>query len=138
MPFQLIPLPFPEDALEEFMSAETLWFHHGKHHKNYVDKVNSMLASRSLENASLLGVVQDAHRKGDGLLFNNSAQLWNHNFFWKCLAPPGGPAPAGRLAQLIKEAFGSLDNLIDRFCEEAAAHFSNGWTWLVLDGDMLW
>ena len=137
MPFQLIPLPYPEDALEEFMSAETLWFHHGKHHKNYVDKVNAMVKGRSLEDATLVEVVRAAHDKRDVALFNNSAQLWNHNFFWRCLAPKGGPTPTGQLARLIEETFGSLDGLVSGLCDEATAHFSNGWTWLVLDGDSL-
>jgi superoxide dismutase, Fe-Mn family len=137
MAFQLPPLPFPKDALGDFMSAETLEFHHGKHHKAYVDKTNGMLAAKGLEGASLSQVIRSAREKGDAPLFNNSAQIWNHSFYWNCLAPPQGQRPSGRLEQLISESFGSTDALLDKLKEEAVGHFSNGWAWLVLDGGSL-
>ena len=133
MAFELAPLPFARDALQPFMSAETLEFHHGKHHRAYVDKVNEMIQGTPLERASLADTVRAAHRQGDASLFNNSAQIWNHNFFWRCLTPPEARKPAGRLAQLIDSGFGSIGNLFAKLGEEAAAHFSNGWAWLVLD-----
>ena len=137
MTFKLPDLPYPKDALGEFMSAETLEFHHGKHHRAYVDKTNDMLADRKVADASLVEVIRDAQASGDNKLFNNSAQLWNHSFFWQCLCPPGGQRPTGRLAELIDDAFGSSDDMLAKLKEEAVGHFSNGWAWLVLDRDAL-
>jgi Fe-Mn family superoxide dismutase len=115
------------------MSAETVGFHHGKHHKAYVDKVNDLVAENGLEGAPLSQVIGAAKNGGDTALFNNAAQFWNHNFFWQCLAPPEGGRPSGRLAQLIDEGFGSAGTMLTALKEEAVGHFSNGWTWLVLD-----
>ena len=137
MAFRLPDLPYAKDALGDFMSAETLDFHHGKHHKAYVDKTNAMVGEKGLEGASLTEVIRAAKEKGDKGLFNNSAQLWNHSFFWLCLAPPEGQRPTGQLAERIDEDFGSTDALLAKLKEEAVGHFSNGWAWLVLDGDKL-
>ena len=138
MPFQLPELPFAKDALAPVMSAETLEFHHGKHHKAYVTKTNELVeAEHSLSGASLVDVVKQAKRAGNTKLFNNSAQLWNHSFYWQCLAPAEGQRPTGRLAELVDEGFGSTDNLLAKLKEEAVGHFSNGWAWLVLDGGKL-
>ena len=134
MPFQLPDLPFAKDALAPHMSAETLEFHHGKHHKAYVTKTNDMLANeRELDGASLIQVVREAKRSGEAKLFNNSAQLWNHSFFWQCLAPAQGQKPDGKLAKLVEDGFGSPQALLEKLQQEAANHFSNGWAWLVLD-----
>lgn len=133
MPFELAPLPYAPDALGEYMSAETLAFHHGKHHRAYVEKVNKLLAEGPGAGGSLVEVIRSAHEGRDSALFNNSAQIWNHNFYWQCLAPPEGRKPAGRLAAMIDDGFGSVDNLLLRLKEEAVGHFSNGWAWLVLD-----
>ena len=134
MPFQLPELPFAKDALAPHMSAETLEFHHGKHHKAYVTKTNALLdEAKDLEGASLVQVVQAAKRSGHNKLFNNSAQLWNHSFFWQCLAPAGGQKPSGKLAHLIDDAFGGVEPLLQKLQQEAVDHFSNGWAWLVLD-----
>ena len=137
MPFRLPDLPYSKEALGDFMSAETLEFHHGKHHKAYVDKTNGMLGEKGLEGRSLSQVIQAAKERGDSALFNNSAQIWNHSFYWQCLAPPEGQRPTGQLAELIDEAFGSIDTLLAKLKEEAVGHFSNGWAWLVLDRDQL-
>jgi Fe-Mn family superoxide dismutase len=137
MALELAPLPYAPDALGGFMSAETLAFHHGKHHKAYVDKVNAMLAEKPGSGGSLVDIVRAAHDRRDSPMFNNSAQIWNHNFYWRCLAPPGGQKPAGRLAAMIEDGFGSVDNLLLKLKEEATGHFSNGWAWLVLDRDKL-
>jgi Fe-Mn family superoxide dismutase len=137
MAFELVPLPFGADALGEFMSGETLRFHHGKHHQAYVDKVNALLADQPAAGTSLVEVVRRAREEGDIALFNNSAQIWNHNFFWQCLAPATGQAPAGLLAEMIRNDFGSVENLLLKLKEEAVGHFSNGWAWLVLDRDTL-
>ena len=136
MAFTLPELPFAKDALGEFMSAETLDFHHGKHHKAYVDKTNGLIEEKGIS-GSLSEVIRAAREKGDKGLFNNSAQLWNHSFFWQCLAPPDGQKPTGQLAEMIDEAFGSTDDLLAKLKDEAVGHFASGWAWLVLDGGKL-
>lgn len=134
MPFQLPELPYAKDALAPHMSAETLEFHHGKHHKTYVTKTNQLLEEeRELSGASLAQVIREARRSGHTKLFNNAAQLWNHSFFWQCLAPAEGQKPAGKLAHLIDDAFGNAEAMLKQLQEEAVNHFSNGWAWLVLD-----
>jgi superoxide dismutase, Fe-Mn family len=134
MPFQLPDLPFAPDALAPHMSAETLEFHHGKHHRTYVTKTNEIIADdKELSGASLVQVVREARRSGDAKLFNNSAQLWNHSFFWQCLAPAQGQQPEGKLAHLINDKFGNAEAMLTTLHEEAVNHFSNGWAWLVLD-----
>ncbi|HYI63710.1 MAG TPA: superoxide dismutase [Allosphingosinicella sp.] len=138
MPFTLPPLPFAPDALGPHMSAETLAFHHGKHHRAYVDKVNEMVADKGdLTGASLVETIRAAKDDGDKALFDNAAQHWNHSFFWQCLAAPTGQRPMGQLAELIDEAFGGADRLLAGLKEEAVAHFASGWAWLVLDGGKL-
>jgi superoxide dismutase, Fe-Mn family len=134
MAFVLPPLPFAEDALAPYMSAETLQYHHGKHHKAYVNKTNELIQSeQGLNGASILQVVREAKKNGDNKLFNNSAQLWNHSFFWQCLAPARGQKPDGKLAHLIDDAFGNADTMLAKLKEEAVNHFASGWAWLVLD-----
>jgi Fe-Mn family superoxide dismutase len=137
MPFILPELPFDKEALGEHMSAETLDYHHGKHHKAYVDKVNAMVGDKGLEGASLSEVIRAAAERGDKGLFNNSGQIWNHNFFWQCLAPPDAQRPVGRLAALIEDEFGSTDTMLKTLADEAVGHFASGWAWLVLDGGRL-
>jgi Fe-Mn family superoxide dismutase len=138
MPFQLPELPYAKDALAPHMSAETLEFHHGKHHKAYVTKTNELLQNEaSLSGASLIDVIRGAKSAGNAKLFNNGAQLWNHSFFWQCLAPAGGQQPSGRLAQLIQDGFGGIETLLQKLQEEAVNHFASGWAWLVLDRDQL-
>ena len=135
MAFTLPDLPFAKDALDPHMSAETLDFHHGKHHKAYVEKTNAMLEGKAA--GRLSKVIRDAKAGGDAGLFNNSAQLWNHSFFWQCLAAPTGQRPTGQLAEMIDDEFGGADAMLSRLREEAVGHFSNGWAWLVLDRDRL-
>jgi len=136
MAFALPELPFAKDALQPHMSAETLEFHHGKHHKAYVDKVNGWIDEKGLSGRSLVEVIKLAKDKGDKGLFNNAAQVWNHSFFWNCLAAPG-QKPSGQLASKIDEAFGSTDALLKKLGEEAVGHFASGWAWLVLEGGKL-
>jgi superoxide dismutase, Fe-Mn family len=135
--FILPNLPFAKDALQPHMSAETFDFHHGKHHKAYVDKVNAMLNEKDLDGASLTEVIEKAKNKGDKGLFNNAAQIWNHSFFWQCLAPEGSTRPSGKLRDLIASDFGSEEALLTRLKEESAAHFGSGWGWLVLNNGKL-
>ena len=142
MPFTLPDLPFPKDALAPHMSAETLDFHHGKHHKAYVDKTNAQisakgLADKGLEDASLLDVIKAAKDKGDKKLFNNAAQIWNHSFFWQCLAPAGSTKLSGDLKAMVERDFGSADAMLEKLATESADHFGSGWGWLVLDNDKL-
>ena len=136
MPFQLPSLPFARDALQPVMSAETLDFHYGKHHKAYVDKVNAMLADKS-EDMRLVEVVRSAAEREDSGLFNNAAQIWNHSFFWQCLAPAQGQQPDGKLKELIEQGFGDAETMLQKLEEEAVNHFSNGWAWLVLNRGQL-
>jgi superoxide dismutase, Fe-Mn family len=137
MAFQLPDLPFAKDALAPHMSAETLEFHHGKHHATYVKKTNELIEGKSdLAGASLVELVRKASQSGEKKLFNNSAQLWNHSFFWQCLSPEK-QQPSGKLAQLIDDGFGGIDPMLQKLGDEAVNHFSNGWAWLVLDRDQL-
>ena len=134
MSFILPELPYAKDALDPVMSAETLEFHHGKHHKAYVDKTNELVGKDgSLSGASLAKVIRFAKREGQAKLFNNSAQLWNHSFFWQCLAPAEGRKPEGKLLKLIEDGFGSTNAMLAKLQEEAVNHFASGWAWLVLD-----
>ncbi len=137
MPFALPDLPYAKEALAPHMSAETLEFHHGKHHKAYVDATNQLVEEKGLRDASLVQVIRAAKERGETKLFNQSAQIWNHSFYWQCLAPATGQKPTGRLAELVDEAFGSSDALLEAIKAEATGHFSNGWAWLVLDRDQL-
>jgi Fe-Mn family superoxide dismutase len=137
MAIQLPPLPFPSNALEPHTSARTLEFHHGKHHKAYVDKTNEAIADSELKNADLLTIVKSAHKSGDKKLFNNSAQAWNHDFFWNSLTPRHA-APSGNIAKLLDRDLGGLAGFKKAFKEEAVAHFASGWAWLVQkDGQLV-
>jgi len=137
MAFTLPDLPYDRDALGPHMSAETLELHHGKHHKAYVDKTNDMLAEKGLSGASLLDVIQAAKQKGDKHLFNNAAQIWNHSFFWQCLAPEGSTRPSGRLREMIGSDFGGEQQLLDQLGQESINHFASGWGWLILNNGKL-
>ena len=137
MAFTLPELPYAKDALAPHMSAETLDFHHGKHHRTYVDKTNGMLADKGLEDASLLEVIKAAKDKGDKKLFNNAAQIWNHSFFWQCLAPAGSTSLTGELKTMVERDFGSAAAMLEKLATESADHFGSGWGWLVLDGAKL-
>lgn len=128
------PLPFASDALEPHMSARTLSFHHGKHHKAYVDKANAAIAGTSLEDASLEDIVKAAKAKGDKALFNNAAQSWNHTFLWNSLTPKASE-PDARLRGLLDSAFGGLSKFAEVFKAEATGHFASGWAWLCQDSD---
>ncbi len=123
-------LPYSKDALEPHISAETLQFHHDKHHAAYVKKLNNLIADTEFEDASLEQIVKNASDS----IFNNGAQVWNHSFYWNCLSPDGGGEPKGRLAADIHEAFGGFEEFKKQFTEAAVGNFGSGWTWLVRDG----
>ena len=124
-------LPYPNDALEPHISAETLEYHHGKHHASYVRKLNKQIPGTEFESASLEEII----RKASGGIFNNGAQVWNHTFYWNCLSPDGGGNPVGALAQVIDRTFGDFTQFKERFSESAATNFGSGWTWLVKNPD---
>ncbi len=133
MAFELPALPYAIDALAPHISQETLEFHHGKHHQTYVTNLNNLTAGTDHENASLEDVIMAA----DGPLFNNSAQVWNHTFYWKSMAPSGGGEPTGAGAEAINSAFGSYGDFRTKFAEAATTQFGSGWAWLVDDGSKL-
>jgi superoxide dismutase, Fe-Mn family len=133
MPFELPPLPYAQDALAPHISAETLEYHHGKHHQTYVTNLNKLVEGTEFADASLDDVIM----KSDGGLFNNSAQVWNHTFYWNCMAPNGGGAPGGAVADAINSAFGSYDDFRAKFAEAATTQFGSGWAWLVDSGSGL-
>ena len=124
-------LPYSNDALEPHISAETLEYHHGKHHASYVRKLNKQIPGTEFESASLEEII----RKASGGIFNNGAQVWNHTFYWNCLSPDGGGNPVGALAQVIDRTFGDFTQFKERFSESAATNFGSGWTWLVKNPD---
>lgn len=137
MTFILPELPFDKNAFGDVISGETFDCHHGKHHKAYVDKTNTMIAEdKTLTGASLSDVISAAKLKGNQGLFNNAAQIWNHSFYWQCLSP-SAHAPSGRLKSLIDSSFGNHENMLAKLKEEAVGHFASGWAWLILDGDSL-
>jgi superoxide dismutase, Fe-Mn family len=136
--FTLPKLPYAEDALAPHISAETMKLHHGKHHKAYVDKLNELLADDPLMDLPLEKVIQRTKDKPTKqAIFNNAAQIWNHDFFWKSMAPDGGGAATGPIRQLIDDKFGDAKAFGNAFSDAAAAHFGSGWIWLVLDGETL-
>jgi len=132
MTFQLPALPYPQDALAPHISAETLDFHHGKHHKTYVDKLNTLVPGTAFEGKSLEEVIKAAPA---GPVFNNAAQIWNHTFFWNSLSPNGGGAPTGKVGEAIIKAFGSFDKFKEDFANSAINNFGSSWTWLVKKAD---
>ncbi len=138
MAFELPPLPFAKNALEPHMSERTLEFHHGKHHKAYVDTANELIHGTPFEQRSLDEVIRaTAKDESKSKIFNNAAQIWNHNFFWRCLAPRGGGKPGGELAQAIDKSFGGYDKFRAEFKEACVSQFGSGWGWLVREKDRL-
>ena len=131
MEHRLPPLPFPKDALQPHISAETFEYHHGKHHNAYVVKLNELIKGTKFEDMSL----EDIIKNSDGGIFNNSAQVWNHTFFWNCMGPNKGGAPTGKIADAINKKWGSFDKFKEEFTKSAAGNFGSGWTWLVKKAD---
>ncbi|WP_416146031.1 superoxide dismutase [Parvibaculum sp.] len=130
---ELPPLPYEKNALEPHISAETLSFHYGKHHKGYVDKANSMIEGTELADLELVPLIRKVAGGGSKMsLFNNAAQVWNHDFYWRSMAPKGGGKPSGTLADSIAQDFGSLDKFKVAFKEAATGQFGSGYCWLVI------
>lgn len=131
-------LPYAKDALAPVISANTLEFHHGKHHRAYVDNLNKLVAGTDLAEADLETIIKkvagDPARAG---IFNNAAQVWNHSFYWKCLKAGGGGAPTGAVAAKIVAAWGSHEKFAEELKNAGVTQFGSGWAWLVLDGGQL-
>ncbi len=138
MAFELPALPYPADALEPYMSAQTFSFHHGKHHAAYVANLNKLIEGTELANQSLEEIIKatfgDPAKAG---IFNNAAQVWNHTFFWESMKPGGGGAPTGAIADKIKADFGGYEQFAEAFKNAAATQFGSGWAWLVLENGTL-
>ena len=131
MEHQLPALPFAKDALAPHMSAETFDYHYSKHHQAYVTNLNNLIPGTEFENLSL----EDIIKKSSGGIYNNSAQIWNHTFFWSCMKPAGGGEPTGALADAINAKFGSYAAFKEAFTKSAVGNFGSGWTWLVKKPD---
>jgi Fe-Mn family superoxide dismutase len=131
MSFALPELPYAKDALSPHISAETLEYHHGKHHKAYVDNLNKLIAGTEFASLSLEEII----KKSSGGMFNNAAQVWNHTFYWHCLSPQGGGEPSGELGQAITKHFGSFAQFKEQFTDTAIKTFGSGWAWLVKQSD---
>lgn len=138
MALVLPELPYAKDALAPVISANTLEFHYGKHHRAYVDNGNKLLAGTELESLAPEEVIRkvagDAAKAG---IFNNVAQAWNHSFYWKCMKPGGGGKPTGAVAERIQAAWGSYEKFVEELKNAGATQFGSGWAWLVLDGGAL-
>ena len=135
MAITLPDLPYGRDALEPYISAKTLEFHHDKHHQVYVTNLTKLIAGTDLENMSLEDIIKkssgDAARAG---IFNNAAQVWNHTFYWNCMKKNGGGRPGEKLMPKIEASFGSFDTFVEEMKSAAVTQFGSGWAWLVLDG----
>ena len=136
---QVLPaLPYADNALDPIISAKTMVFHYGKHHKGYVDTLNKLAAGTEFEDLTLEKIIAKTAGKADkSAIFNNAAQVWNHTFYWRSLKPKGGGEPPSVLKQMIEAAFGTMDACKKELASAAMAQFGSGWVWLVLDGDKL-
>jgi len=135
MSIELPDLPYAADALEPHISARTFEFHHGKHHKAYVDKLNAAIGGTAYEGKSLEEIIAAASEASDAGVFNNAAQTWNHTFLWHSMSPNGGGEPSSVLATAINAKFGSYAGFRDAFKQAAMGQFGSGWAWLVKTGD---
>jgi superoxide dismutase, Fe-Mn family len=138
MSFELPPLPYPANALEPYISAKTMEFHHGKHQQAYVTTLNGLTKDTPLASQSLEAIIQaTANDQSKTAIFDSAAQVWNHTFFWHSMRSKGGGKPSGDVAAAIDRAFGGLDKFHEQFKQAAVTEFGSGWAWLVLDGAAL-
>lgn len=135
MTIEFPSLPYAGNALEPHVSARTLEFHHGKHHKAYVDKLNAAIADSDYAGQSLEAIIAGSHEAGDAGVFNNAAQAWNHTFLWHSMSPDGGGKPSGELAKAIDRKFGDFAAFKKAFKAAAMGQFGSGWAWLVRSAD---
>lgn len=132
MPFQLPPLPYATDALQPYISKETLEYHYGKHHQAYVNKLNALIQDTPFAEQTLEEIIM----RSSGAIFNNAAQVWNHTFYWHCMTPnPAQKEPQGALATAIQQAFGSFSAFKEKFTAAALNQFGSGWAWLAKNAD---
>ena len=136
MPHILPPLPYAPDDLAPHISPDTLKFHYGKHHQTYIDNLNKLVVGTAYEALSLTDTILKS-AKDNVSIFNNSAQVWNHSFYWSCMKSGGGGEPSGELGECIKRDFGSFQKFADEFKQAALTQFGSGWAWLVWDGKKL-
>ena len=138
MSFELPSLPYANDALAPYMSAETLDFHHGKHHQTYVTNLNNLLKDHELQSSSLEDIVvkssKDASMAG---IFNNAGQHWNHVLFWQCMKPNGGGSIPSELEGRLNSDFGSVEQFKEAFIQAGITQFGSGWAWLAIDNGKL-
>src|SRR6056300_720013 len=137
MSFELPSLPYANDALAPYMSAETLDFHHGKHHQTYVTNLNNLLKDNELQGASLEDIVKSSKDASMAGIFNNAGQHWNHILFWQCMKPNGGGAMPSELENRISSDFGSVDQFKEAFVQAGTTQFGSGWAWLAIDNGKL-
>lgn len=138
MPIILPDLPYARNALEPYIGARTMEFHHDKHHKAYVDNGNKLIAGTPLENESMESIIMKVAGQNDKMaIFNNVGQAWNHTFFWQCMKPGGGGQPTGEIAERIKRDFGGHEKFAEEFKNAGATQFGSGWAWLVVDNGKL-
>ena len=132
---KLMELPYNIDALEPYISRQTVGFHYLKHHKGYVEKLNKLISGTEFETMTLEEIIINAHKKNEHLdIYHNAAQVWNHNFYWQSLNPDGGE-PNKKLLEKIEETFGSYNDFKDIFKQKAMEQFGSGWAWLAEDGN---
>ena len=131
MSIEFPDLPYAAEALEPHVSARTLEFHHGKHHKAYVDKLNAAIAGTAYDGQTLEAIISASHEAADTGIFNNAAQTWNHTFLWHSMSPIGGGAPSGLVAEAVNHRFGDLAGFRDEFKKAALGQFGRGWAWLL-------
>jgi len=137
-PLSLPSLPYADNALAPVISANTIGFHYGKHHKGYVDNLNKLVTGTEFADLPLMNIITETAGVADNMvIFNNAAQIWNHTFYWRSLRPNGGGEPSAKLKQKIEASFGTVDACKKELATAAMAQFGSGWVWLVLDGDKL-
>jgi superoxide dismutase, Fe-Mn family len=130
-------LPYEPNALEPYISKETVALHYGKHHQSYVEKANRLIAGTPHEKQSLEKIIINSAEKGQTAIFNNAAQAFNHEFYWNGIDPKGGGKPSGAIQESINKSFGGYDQFADAFFQSAMSQFGSGWTWLIAEGDKL-
>jgi len=133
--FTLDALPYATNALEPYISANTMSYHYGKHHQTYLDNLNKLAAGTKFESMSIEGVMIESWKDKNMPIFNNSAQVWNHTFYWKSMKPNGGSLPKGKFLDAINSSFGSFDTFVEQFKNAALTQFGSGWAWLVKNKD---
>lgn len=135
MSFTLPNLPYARDALEPYMSSQTLDYHYAKHHQGYVTKLNALIKGTPLETAKIEDIILESRQKPDmAAIFNNAGQFLNHIYFWNCMKPGGGGHPEGRIAEQISKDFGRYDDFRKAFIDAGVSVFGSGWVWLVWNG----